>query len=94
MSLQQDRIAALCSGLKLDRLSAEWPALAQQAAADEVSYADFLEKLLSAEAAARVERTRQTLLKLATLPAVKTLEQPTLPSPAAHRVRRSKSSPR
>ena len=75
MSLQQERIAALCAGLKLDRLSAEWPALAQEAAADEVSYADFLEKLLSAEAAARVERTRQTLLKLATLPVVKTLEQ-------------------
>ena len=75
MSLQQERIAALCSGLKLDRLSAEWPALAQEAATDEASYADFLEKLLSAEAAARVERTRQTLLKLATLPAVKTLEQ-------------------
>jgi hypothetical protein len=69
MSLQQERIAALCLGLKLDRLSAEWPALAQAAAADEVSYADLLEKLLSAEAAARVERTRQTLLKLATLPA-------------------------
>jgi DNA replication protein DnaC len=75
MSLQQERIAALCAGLKLDRLSAEWPALAQEAAAGEESYADFLEKLLSAEAAARVERTRQTLLKLATLPAVKTLEQ-------------------
>jgi DNA replication protein DnaC len=75
MSLQQERIAALCSGLKLERLSAEWPALAQEAAAGEVSYADFLEKPLSAEAAARVERTRQTLLKLATLPAVKTLEQ-------------------
>jgi hypothetical protein len=34
MSLQQERIATLCSGLKLDRLSAEWPALAQEAAAD------------------------------------------------------------
>lgn len=75
MSLQQERIAALCAGLKLERLSAEWPALAQAAATDQASYADFLEKLLSAEAGARVERTRQTLLKLATLPAVKTLEQ-------------------
>ena len=75
MSLQQERIAALCSGLKLERLSAEWPALAQEAAAGEASYADFLEKLLSAEVAARAERTRQTLLTLATLPAVKTLEQ-------------------
>jgi DNA replication protein DnaC len=75
MSLQQERIAALCSGLKLERMSAEWPALAQEAAAGETSYADFLEKLLSGEVAARGERTRQTLLTLATLPAVKTLEQ-------------------
>lgn len=75
MTLQQDRIGALCAGLKLERMAAEWPALAQEAAADEASFADFLEKLLSAEANARLERTRQTLLQLATLPAVKTLEQ-------------------
>ena len=75
MSLQQERISALCSGLKLERMAAEWPALAQQAAGAEGSYADFLEKLLSAEIAARGERTRQTLLNLATLPAAKTLEQ-------------------
>ena len=73
--MQQDRIAALCSGLKLERMSAEWPALAPEAAAGEASYADFLEKLLSGEVAARGERTRQTLLTLATLPAMKTLEQ-------------------
>lgn len=75
MTLQQERIGALCAGLKLERLAAEWPALAQEAAVDEASFADFLEKLLSAEANARLERTRQTLLQLATLPAVKTLEQ-------------------
>jgi DNA replication protein DnaC len=75
MSLQQERIGMLCSGLKLGRMAAEWPALAQAAAASEESYADFLEKLLSAEIDARGERARQTLLKLATLPAVKTLEQ-------------------
>jgi DNA replication protein DnaC len=75
MSLQQERIGELCLGLKLERMAAEWPALAQAAAAGEDSYADFLEKLLSAEIGARSERTRQTLLKLATLPAVKTLEQ-------------------
>ena len=75
MTLQQDRISALCSGLKLERMAAEWPAIAQAAAADQASFADFLEKLLSAEINARAERTRQTLLSLATLPAVKTLEQ-------------------
>ena len=49
--------------------------MAQQAALREVSYADFLEQLLRAEQEARRERSRQTLLKMATLPAVKTLEQ-------------------
>ncbi|WP_440866033.1 hypothetical protein [Symbiopectobacterium purcellii] len=29
MNLQHDRIAALCEQLKLDRLPAEWPAVAQ-----------------------------------------------------------------
>ena len=75
MSLQHDRIDALCQGLKLERMAAEWPALAQTAATGESSYADFLEQLLVTEHDARGERTRQTLLKLATLPAVKTLEQ-------------------
>jgi len=75
MSLQHDRIDALCHGLKLEHMAAEWPALAQRAASDESSYADFLERLLVTEHDARGERTRQTLLKLATLPAIKTLEQ-------------------
>ena len=75
MNLQHERIAAMCTKLKLDRVAAEWPPLAQQAARDEASFADFLERLLTMENDARVERQRQTLLKLATLPAIKTLEQ-------------------
>lgn len=75
MNLQQERIAALCRGLKLDRIAAEWAALAQKAASEESSFAQFLETLLVAEQAARGERTREALLKLATLPSVKTLEQ-------------------
>lgn len=47
----------------------------QRAASGEASFADFLETLLSAEANARAERSRQTLLKMAAFPAVKTLEQ-------------------
>ncbi|SFM54815.1 ATP-binding protein, partial [Halopseudomonas yangmingensis] len=72
MNLQHARIAELCTSLKLDRIAMDWPHLAQQAASDDVSFADFLEKLLTAEMDARGERTRQTLLKMATLPAVKT----------------------
>ena len=75
MNLQHERIAALCHDLKLERIAAEWPALAHTAASGETSFADFLEQLLAAEHDARGERTRQTLLTLATLPAIKTLEQ-------------------
>lgn len=75
MNLQHQRIAALCEQLKMACLASEWPALAQQAARDEASFADFVEKLLQCESAAREQRKRSTLMKLATMPAVKTLEQ-------------------
>ena len=74
MNLQHDRISELCQGLKLERIGSDWSHLAQRAANGEASFADFLETLLSAEADARAERSRQTLLKMATFPAVKTLE--------------------
>lgn len=75
MNLQHQRIAALCEQLKMACLASEWPALAQQAARDEASFADFVEKLLECESAAREQRKRSTLMKLATMPTVKTLEQ-------------------
>jgi DNA replication protein DnaC len=75
MNLQHDRIAALCAELKLYRISGHWAAIAQDAARSEASFGDFVERLLSTEAQARGERQRQTLLKLATLPVIKTLEQ-------------------
>jgi DNA replication protein DnaC len=75
MNLQHQRILALCEQLKMACLATEWPALAQQAAQDEASFADFMEKLLQCESAAREQRKRTTLMKLATMPAVKTLEQ-------------------
>jgi hypothetical protein len=56
VSLQHDRIAALCEQLKFARLQAEWPALAQDAARAEASFADFLEKVLACELAGRNER--------------------------------------
>lgn len=75
MNLQHARITELSQRLKLERIGSDWPHLAQQAADRQESFADFLEHLLVAETKARAERTRQTLLKMATLPAVKTLEQ-------------------
>lgn len=75
MNLQHERISELSKSLKLERVSTDWPHLAQQAAERELSFADFLEQLLAAEVQTRTERSRQTLLQLATLPGVKTLEQ-------------------
>jgi DNA replication protein DnaC len=75
MNLQHDRIASLCEQLKFAQLQAEWPAVAQDAAREQLGFADFLERLLDVEARARHERKVSTLMKLATLPAIKTLEQ-------------------
>lgn len=74
MSAVPERIAHWCERLKLARIGAEWPAIADEAAKNQVSFGEFLEKLLSAECDARDRRTREVMLKLATLPAVKTLE--------------------
>ena len=75
MSLQHDRIAELCEQLKFVRLASDWPAMAQDAANAEASFADFLERVLASERAAREERKRTVLMRLATMPAIKTLEQ-------------------
>ena len=75
MNLQHERIEALCEQLKFARLQTEWPAIAQQAAKEEASFADFLERLLGAEARARHERKVSTMMKMATMPTIKTLEQ-------------------
>jgi len=63
-----------CQRLKLIHLAAEWPAIADASAKRQESLADFLDKLLGAECTAREQRTREAMLKLATLPAIKTLE--------------------
>lgn len=75
MNLQHERIGELCSNMKFARLGTDWQAVAQKAAETDASFADFLEQLLAAEYEARIERKRQTLLKLATIPTIKTLEQ-------------------
>ena len=56
MNLQHERIAHLCEQLKLGRIGTDWPHLAQSAASEESSFADFLERLLRAESEARAER--------------------------------------
>ena len=75
MNLQQDRILELCEALDLGWVAAEYPGIAQSAADESASFGDFLERLLKTELDGRHERAKQTLLKLATLPAIKTLEE-------------------
>jgi DNA replication protein DnaC len=72
---QDARIGEFCEQLKLIRLSSEWPGLAQDAAKTEASFADFLEKVLECEMFGRDERRRSTLMRLATMPSIKTLDQ-------------------
>ena len=74
MSLVSERISQHCKRLKLLHLATEWPAIAESSAKGEDSLADFLDKLLAAECTAREYRIRETMLKLATLPSIKTLE--------------------
>lgn len=74
MDLVSARITHLCERLKLGTVSTEWPAMAETAVREEASLGEFLERLLAAECEARDRRSREVLLKLATLPAIKTLE--------------------
>lgn len=75
MNLQHERIRHLCTTLKLEKIAADWPGLAARAVEQDATLADFLEELLVSEHDARNERIRTTLLNLATLPAIKTIEQ-------------------
>jgi DNA replication protein DnaC len=75
MNLQSERIEHYCQDMKLATIAREWPGIAQQAANQESSFADFLEQLLQIEQQARTQRTRETLLKMAGLPAIKHFEE-------------------
>lgn len=74
MNLQMQRISAVCEQLKLNTLAVEWAAIAERAAGQDGSLADFLEQVLQVESDARNQRSRETLLKFAGLPAVKHFE--------------------
>lgn len=75
MNLQHNRIEEHCQTLNLPAMASSWSHSASHILANEGSYADFLEKLLSDEIQARAERTKSALLKFSSLPAIKTLEQ-------------------
>lgn len=75
MDLVSARITHLCERLKLMRVGSDWPAIAEETVRREASHGEFLEQVLAAETAAREQRAREVMLKLATLPSLKTLEQ-------------------
>jgi len=75
VNLQSEHIGQLCRQLKLERVLAEYPALAQGAVRDKASFTDFLERVLKAESDFRTERTRQMLAKLAGFPTIKTFDE-------------------
>lgn len=71
MNLQMQRIQHALETLKLNAIAAEWSAIADHAAAQQATLAEFLEHLLQVELEARMSRTRETLLKYAGLPVIK-----------------------
>lgn len=75
MNLQQERIDAHCQLLKLEGLMQGYQSLAAEAASKEWSFLDYLEQVLTHERDARQVRSRQTLVRMAGLPAIKTLDQ-------------------
>lgn len=75
MNLQLERIAQACEELKLPAMAREWPGLADKAAQQEMSFADFFEHLLQSERQARGQRTRDTLLKFAGFPTLRRFEE-------------------
>lgn len=74
MNLQMDRIRHNCETLKLNTIAVEWSAIADKAAGTDNTLADFLEQVLAVELDSRLQRTRDTLLKFAGLPAIKRFE--------------------
>jgi DNA replication protein DnaC len=74
MNLAQERIAELWGQLKLSTIAEALLHLAQKAVSNDASLTEFLESVLKAEVAARLSRQRMTLARLASFPAIKTLD--------------------
>jgi DNA replication protein DnaC len=69
------RIQDLCTRLKLPAVARDFSGLAERAAAEEISYQAFLERILQLENCDRQTRTRTQLTRTAGFPVVKTIEQ-------------------
>tara|TARA_B100000035_G_C21012158_1_gene560139 strand:- start:120 stop:902 length:783 start_codon:yes stop_codon:yes gene_type:complete len=74
MNIQDERIQASCDSLGLASLGEHYPHLAQQAADQDTSYADFLEQCLKCEQDQRRLRSQAMLTKIAGFPAIKLID--------------------
>lgn len=74
MNLQHERIVELCDRLALCAIADQYATLADQSSKSDAAYSDFLLSLLEAEAAVRQARSRETLVRMAGFPSIKTLE--------------------
>lgn len=75
MDLQHERIRQACEQLHVEHMAEQYVMLASRAAANQLTFADFLEALLKAELAARQTRTQTVLLRTAGFPVLKSLEE-------------------
>src|SRR5450830_607249 len=64
MNVAHERVAELCSQLKLTTIADALPHLAQKAISEDVSLTEFLESVLRAEQTARLVRQRTTFARL------------------------------
>lgn len=75
MNLQHERIDTHCQALKLEGLMQRYRELAAEATSKDWSFLDYLEQSLASERDLRQVRSRQTLVRMARFPAIKTLDQ-------------------
>lgn len=75
MNLTLEEIAVAAERLRLPHLAANASVIAEEAADKDLSYTEFLERLLKAEVAAADERATETLLRLSGLPYQRTLAE-------------------
>lgn len=75
MNLQQEKIELLCQELQLAKIAASYSHIGQKAAKEQWSFSEYLEVLLQEEKSSRQHKSRTILTKLASFPAVKTLDE-------------------
>jgi DNA replication protein DnaC len=75
MNVQSERLMSLCQELHLPTIAEQHGQVAQEAARKELSFTDFLERLLKLETQARQQRTRAMLMRTASFPALKTIDE-------------------